>query len=179
MIVPKGSHRDRHMDRWTNGQAASQEEGRRNDCQALTACTPVTVTHTDTHTRYNKRNKNKGPRCTKTVRKKVGRRVGELVSPPGVWPPSSAYKLQRPWQPGAGNEAPAVAWARAAGAQSCSGPSGGAVATVQRGSLGWWGRQGKFSSHWLVSHRHPGTSPCDAGLLVAGPHCWAWALAGD
>lgn len=99
-----------------------------------------------------------------------------MVSPPGVWPPSLAYKLQCPCKPGVGNDdAPAVAWGRAAGVQSCSVPSGGAVARVRRGSLGWWGRQGKFSSHWLVSHRHPGISPCDAGLLVAGPHCWAWA----
>lgn len=37
-----------------------------------------------------------------------------MGSPPEIWPPSSAYKLQCPWKPGVGNdEAPAVAWGRA------------------------------------------------------------------
>lgn len=36
------------------------------------------------------------------------------------------------------DEAPAVAWGRAGGSQSCFGSSGGTVARVQ-GSLGWWG----------------------------------------
>lgn len=55
-----------------------------------------------------------------------------MGSPPEIWPPSSAYKLQCPWKLGVGNdEAPAVAWGRAGWSQTCSGPSGGAVARVR------------------------------------------------
>lgn len=37
------------------------------------------------------------------------------------------------------------------------------------------GGPGRLSSRWRGSCRPPGTSPCDAGPPVAGPHCWAWA----
>lgn len=100
-----------------------------------------------------------------------------MVSPPEVWPPSSAYKLQPPWKMGVGagnDEAPAVAWGGGWWSELLwpmwrnSGPSTRIPWVVGVG-------QGDFSSRWQESRRPPGTSLCAAGPPVAGPRCWAWA----
>ena len=89
-----------------------------------------------------------------------------MVSPPEVWPPSSAYKLQPPLENGGGgnDEAPGAAGGRASGGQSCSGPSGGAVAR-ERGSLGWWRWAGGDSA--AAGGRHAG--PLGLHLVTLAP----------
>lgn len=60
-----------------------------------------------------------------------------------------------PGKRGWGNdEAPAAAWGRASGGQSCSGPSCGAAARA-RGSLGWWRWAGGDSAATGGSHAGP------------------------
>lgn len=81
-----------------------------------------------------------------------------------------------PGNGGWGNdEAPAVAWGEGGWRSELLWPIWWSSGQSMRIPWGW----GKFSSHWQESRRPPGTSLCDAGPLVAGPHCWAWALAGD
>lgn len=92
-----------------------------------------------------------------------------------VWLPSSAYKLQPPWKMGVGAMRRLRLWPEQEGwvAVIAALPiwwSGG-QSMMTPWVVGWARR--RFSSRWQESHRPPGTSPCGAGPLVAGLHCWA------
>lgn len=178
---------DMWMEEQRDRQAASSwrlvasHRGEKETDRALVGLTPAKHTHTHSHShtltpheqrqRYIiKRIKTKGQMYKRCMSEEGGRERAGTASPQQAWPPSSAYQLQPPGKQG---------WAAR---KLWLGPGVGGWRSELLCPAGerWpesenpWAvgmGQGRFSSRWQESHRPPGTSPCGAGPLVAGPHC--------